>query len=66
MTDNALVIGSTGLVGSLLVNELTTKNISTIAVTRRPIKNNYNNNSLFEVDFNSALDNKKFPPCGSA
>ena len=61
MTDNALVIGSTGLVGSLLVNELTTKNISTIAVTRRPIKNNYNNNSLFEVDFNSALDNKKFP-----
>jgi len=54
MTDNALVIGSTGLVGSLLVNELTTKNISTIAVTRRPIKNNYNSNSLFEVDFNSA------------
>lgn len=63
MTDKALVIGSTGLVGSLLVNELTTKNISTIAVTRRPIENNYNSNSLFEVDFNSALDNKKFPPC---
>ena len=63
MTDNALVIGSTGLVGRLLVNELMRKNISTIAVTRRPIKNNYNSNSLFEVDFNSVLDNKKFPPC---
>ena len=63
MTDNALVIGSTGLVGSLLINELTRKNISTIAVTRRPIENNYNSNSLFEVDFNSALDNKKFQPC---
>ena len=63
MTDKALVIGSTGLVGSLLVNELTTKNISTIAVTRRPIKNNYNNNTLFEVDFNSVLNNKKFPQC---
>ena len=63
MTDNAIVIGSTGLVGRLLVNELTKKNISTIAVTRRPIKNNYNGNSLFEVDFNSALDNKKLPLC---
>ena len=63
MTDNALVIGSTGLVGSLLVNELIAKNISTIAVTRRPIKNNSYSNSLLEVDFNSAIDNKKIPPC---
>ena len=63
MTKNALVIGSTGLVGSLLVNELTAKNISTIAVTRKPIKNNSYSNSLLEVDFNSAIDNKKIPPC---
>jgi uncharacterized protein YbjT (DUF2867 family) len=63
MTENALVIGSTGLVGSLLVNELTAKNISTIAVTRRPIKNNYCKNSLLEVDFNSAIDNKKISLC---
>ena len=63
MTENALVIGSTGLVGNLLVNELIAKNISTIAVTRRPIKNNSYSNSLLEVDFNSAIDNKKIPPC---
>ena len=63
MTENALVIGSTGLVGSLLVKELIAKNISTIAVTRRPIKNNSYSNSLLEVDFNSAIDNKKIPPC---
>ena len=63
MTENTLVIGSTGLVGSLLVNELMRQNISTIAITRRPIKDNYNSNSLLEVDFNSALGNKKFPPC---
>jgi uncharacterized protein YbjT (DUF2867 family) len=63
MTDNALVIGSTGLVGRLLVNELTKKNISTIAVTRRPFENNYSSNSLLEVDFNSVLDNKKLPTC---
>ena len=63
MTKNALVIGSTGLVGSLLVNELIAKNISTIAVTRRPIKNNSYSNILLEVDFNSAIDNKKIPPC---
>ena len=63
MTKNALVIGSTGLVGSLLVNELIAKNISTIAVTRRPIKNNSYSNSLLEVDFNSAIDNKKITPC---
>ena len=63
MTENALVIGSTCLVGSLLVNELTAKNISTIAVTRKQIKNNSYSNSLLEVDFNSAIDNKKIPPC---
>ena len=62
MTENTLVIGSTGLVGSLLVNELIKKNISTIAVTRRPIKNNSYSNSLLEVDFNLAIDNKKIPP----
>ena len=56
MTDNALVIGSTGLVGSLLVNELTTKNISTIAVTRRPIKNNYNNDNDNDYVSNLKLD----------
>jgi|TARA_B110000305_G_C19400190_1_gene619720 uncharacterized protein YbjT (DUF2867 family) len=63
MSNTSIVIGSTGLVGNLLLTELSNKNIDVLAITRKPIKENINNIKVLEIDFDSFLSDGKLPSC---
>ena len=63
MVNTSIVIGSTGLVGRLLISNLSNKDIDILAVTRKPIKNIAKNVKSFEIDFSSFLnDNTEYSP----
>ena len=63
MVNTSIVIGSTGLVGRLLISNLSNKDIDILAVTRKPIKNIAKNVKSFEIDFSSFLNDNKLPSC---
>jgi len=63
MSNTALVIGSTGLIGKNLLFELDKKDVEVIAVTRRPIRNLPDNVILLDIDFDEFLENDSFPDC---
>ena len=54
-----LIVGSTGLVGSLLVSELINAGVNPITITRRPIKDI----NTHEIEFKKYLQNDKLPKC---
>ena len=63
MRDVSLVIGSTGLVGSRLINELAIKGNHVIAVSRRPLEDLPDNVEVLNINFEEFLENGICPNC---
>ena len=63
MNNNALVVGSTGLIGKLLLTELSNNNVDVVAVTRKSTKEALNNIKILEIDFDLFLSDSKLPSC---
>ena len=63
MHNNSIVLGSTGLIGKHLLTYLSLKDISVIAITRRPINDIPKNISPMIIDFGKFLDQGHLPDC---
>ena len=60
MHNQSIVLGSTGLIGKHLLTYLSEKDLSVIAITRRPINDIPKNVSPMMIDFDSFLDQGHF------
>ena len=63
MHNKSIVLGSTGLIGKHLLNYLGEKDLSVIAITRRPIEDIPKNASPMIIDFDEFLDQGHLPGC---
>ena len=63
MHNKSIVLGSTGLIGKHLLNYLGEKDLSVIAITRRPIEDIPKNASPMIIDFDEFLDQGHLPHC---
>ena len=63
MHNKSIVLGSTGLIGKHLLTYLGEKDLSVIAITRRPIKDIPKNVSSMIIDFDEFLDQGHLPDC---
>ena len=63
MHNKSIVLGSTGLIGKHLLNYLGEKDLSVIAITRRPIEDIPKNASPMIIDFDEFLDQGHLPDC---
>ena len=63
MHNQSIVLGSTGLIGKHLLTYLSEKDLSVIAITRRPINDIPKNVSPMMIDFDSFLDQGYLPDC---
>ena len=63
MHNKSIVLGSTGLIGKHLLSYLGEKDLSVIAITRRPIKDIPKNVSSMIIDFDEFLDQGHLPDC---
>lgn len=63
MLNTSVVIGSTGLIGRYLIDDLSKKQENIISVSRKPLQNKFNNNEIIETNFNNFLKNKSIPSC---
>ncbi len=63
MHNQSIVLGSTGLIGKHLLTYLGEKEISVIAITRRPIDDIPKNVSPMIIDFDKFLDQGHLPDC---
>tara|TARA_B100001123_G_C15005077_1_gene905144 strand:- start:40 stop:675 length:636 start_codon:yes stop_codon:yes gene_type:complete len=63
MHNQSIVLGSTGLIGKHLLNYLSKKDVSVIAITRRPINDLPKNVSPMIINFDSFLDYGHLPDC---
>ena len=63
MHNQLIVLGSTGLIGKHLLTYLSEKDLSVIAITRRPINDIPKNVSPMMIDFDSFLDQGHLPDC---
>jgi len=63
MVNTSIVIGSTGLIGNLLISNLADNNINVLAVTRKPILSHSNNIKFLEINFDTFLIDNKLPAC---
>ena len=63
MHNKAIVLGSTGLIGKHLLTYLGKKDLSVIAITRRPIEDIPKNASPMIIDFDEFLDQGHLPDC---
>tara|TARA_B100000965_G_scaffold126262_1_gene105010 strand:- start:2527 stop:3162 length:636 start_codon:yes stop_codon:yes gene_type:complete len=63
MHNQSIVLGSTGLIGKHLLTYLSEKDLSVIAITRRPINDIPKNVSPMMIDFDSFLDQGHLPDC---
>ena len=63
MHNKSIVLGSTGLIGKHLLTYLGEKDLSVIAITRRPIEDIPKNASPMIIDFDEFLDQGHLPDC---
>ena len=63
MHNKSIVLGSTGLIGKHLLTYLGEKDLSVIAISRRPIKDIPKNVSPMIIDFDEFLDQGHLPDC---
>ena len=63
MHNKSIVLGSTGLIGKHLLTYLGKKDLSVIAITRRPIEDIPKNASPMIIDFDEFLDQGHLPDC---
>ena len=63
MHNQSIVLGSTGLIGKHLLTYLGEKDLSVIAITRRPIEDIPKNASPMIIDFDEFLDQGHLPDC---
>jgi uncharacterized protein YbjT (DUF2867 family) len=63
MHNKSIVLGSTGLIGKHLIAYLGEKDLSVIAITRRPIEDIPKNASPMIIDFDEFLDQGHLPGC---
>ena len=63
MHNKSIALGSTGLIGKHLLTYLGEKDLSVIAITRRPIKDIPKNVSSMIIDFDEFLDQGHLPDC---
>ena len=63
MHNKSIVLGSTGLIGKHLLTYLCEKDLSVIAITRRPIEDIPKNASPMIIDFDEFLDKGHLPDC---
>ena len=63
MHNKSIVLGSTGLIGKHLLTYLGKKDLSVIAITRRPIEDIPKNASPMIIDFDKFLDKGHLPGC---
>ena len=63
MHNKSIVLGSTGLIGKHLLTYLGEKDLSVIAITRRPIEDIPKNASPMIIDFDEFLDQGHLPGC---
>ena len=63
MNDSVIVVGSTGLIGKLLVSELCKQNLDITAVTRSPNKDFDSKVKILEIDFDLFLKKENLPKC---
>ncbi len=63
MHNKLIVLGSTGLIGKHLLTYLGKKDLSVIAITRRPIEDIPKNASPMIIDFDEFLDQGHLPDC---
>ena len=63
MHNKSIVLGSTGLIGKHLLTYLGEKDLSVIAITRRPIEDIPKNASPMIIDFDEFLDQVHLPDC---
>ena len=63
MHNKSIVLGSTGLIGKHLLTYLDEKDLSVIAITRRPIDDLPKNISPMIIDFDEFLDQGHLPGC---
>ena len=63
MHNKSIVLGSTGLIGKHLLTYLCEKDLSVIAITRRPIEDIPKNASPMIIDFDEFLDQGHLPDC---
>ena len=62
-SNTAMVVGSTGLVGRHVVEQLTAQRIPVIALTRRPVVDFPDGSEQLLVDFNALLGGAELPAC---
>ena len=63
MHNKSIVLGSTGLIGKHLLSYLGEKDLSVIAISRRPIDDIPKNVSPMIIDFDEFLDQGHLPDC---
>ena len=63
MHNKSIVLGSTGLIGKHLLTYLGEKDLSVIAIIRRPIEDIPKNASPMIIDFDEFLDQGHLPDC---
>ena len=63
MHNKSIVLGSTGLIGKHLLTYLGEKDLSVIAISRRPINDIPKNVSQMIIDFDEFLDQGHLPDC---